>query len=67
MTELILGLVKVLGETNNQIAVIAFCLMLMIMAMFMTVMKLLKSVFDLKRSMYEAELLPDRGKKGERY
>lgn len=67
MVDTIIKLAELLSETNNQVALLCFCLMLMLAGVFWMVMRMLASLIDLKRSMYEAEILPDRGKKGERY
>ena len=67
MAEVFIRLAELLSETSNQVALLCFCLMLMLAFIITMLMRLLGSLFDLKRSMYEAEVLPDRSKKGERY
>lgn len=67
MYEAVVSIAQALSTGNNQIAVICFVMLIMIGGVLMAVLRMLNSVIDLKRELYKAEILPDRGKKGSRY
>lgn len=67
MKETIIPIVETLSSGNNQIAVLAFLLILLLGMVLYYVMKGFNSLIDLKKEMYKAEILPDRGEKGQRY
>ena len=67
MYETIVSIVQTLSTGNNQLAVLCFVLLLMLAGVLIVVLRMLNSLMDLKREMYKAEILQDRGKRGERY
>jgi ABC-type antimicrobial peptide transport system permease subunit len=67
MSATLLAFAEIFSTTNNQVALIAFCLMLMLAGVLIIVLRMLNSFMDFKREVYKAQILPDRGEKGKRY
>ena len=67
MPEFLLKFAEILSTAENQIALIAFALMVLLFMIFLVLIRLLNSFIDYKREEYKAGNLPDRGEKGKRY
>jgi len=67
MTASIIAIAQTLSTGNNQIAVLAFVLLIMLGGVLIVVLRMFSSFIDFKKEMYKSGNLPDRGKRGERY
>ena len=63
----IISFAEILSNTDNQIAMLAFALLVMLGMVLLVVLRMFVSFMDFKKEMYKSGNLPDRGKKGERY
>jgi hypothetical protein len=67
MTDSIIAIAQTLSTGGNQIAVLAFVLLIMLGGVLIVVLRMFSSFIDFKKEMYKSGNLPDRGKRGQRY